>query len=1365
MCFYKYLQPVSDSRKLHLNIPVTVICEKKEGREETLWLRTDTSGVIIKDDKPQPWRKRLYMELSQQDGLVSPDEVIAVRNVAHWKGGSNNKSVVLTRRIFDYILNGPSELAFTVQRYIRCRGTQSSVYRIVWAEKESQCFAINIINDHKFSEVREDPAEEEALRTNKPLKDVPMFELAMRKASRMAKYFCVSSTNDPKHLRLPKIRGPPITEGVQAVKRITDHVQAQLPGIRFKSMTADFIKDAHGTWWFIRVMSFSSYYRVQIPRGIAEVEESVIQLPEILRSKYFRQALSALHNTTTENPAIPHCSLCNASCDFSARFKAELAEVMAKADTSDELLKALPDYRMTLHMAVETIYAMRQRGLSLTTWETAMAALRKSPVQACGFVVCSLCYRVYKQQLALSKVAIDMHKILNTTSSGVDDFQDDANPTASTVFGSAIIESTLRRIHQFEAEDCPTMSSSAGEKHSLSQYFPARGSDVDPTSMQMRLVFFFHELQDGGPDIAPTEFFLEYQLGQVISRLEFEGSKCHTPNRWQLCESRIHYVFAPIDNFIEYCMEKKMQIKMKTVEGEEFHGYTVVPFRPLMSASNRFGNSLLPECRTDYLIEVRTDLYGLLTLKLTLGLLVDPVPLSQVRELVRDADFLREDPAGIFWPPQSFCIKGMALPSEWIGALMPSEYISVIPMKSRAMLQRDKTGLGLLDRNSRRGSLQSVSSSRRFSLATTSEGRVSDSSSNPRAEKAESPKARSSAGKNLVGPLLVVKRVIFRVAGDVDDFPTLLLAHLLRYSNFLSLEDGFSPSWAQPAVMRLTRKYSCDRLFVDIRSLSVPALVVLGELLFVLLSNNLIDQSVQMNDLEDSISPYWLQDKADEWITVPRNYECLPIERTVWNRAIRRCQVARLCPAIRPNPSLYPKQNNNDDDGSDQGRDNAHRKNSFRVKMHSFLICDIFEALETMDIGYVDIAELRSLCKVLPSMDQLRVFRMPDNLNPIKIRESLHRDELHSLLTILETTHALSFEKAIHTLLESEVMRDALLQFDKIGCGENFTSCRFLEFLQLAESAVDAQRIFFNSDEEPTEHGFCLRHGKAELYLIDNICVQCSMEFRDQEQITDHNTPGILRAEQVNTGRGKNKASDVTSQNIKEDEEQREVADAVQGEKTGIGVRGPLSDFDVQSEDGEILEDGVLRSILEKLEAAEWHIVHREGTVGRASLQATINERKSSIGKSNRNSPRRSIRNSINPEFMFAAAENMNHLDRGQAMETERRCSSEKIRRKSPSKNRRAYVTVTKRKKKKRQLTKQRAAQILSSSKSVSSILREELFDRRGGPSMNKRMARSTGELLETITHVEEKRKELDRMVLGEIDEVKRRLSVMLANQ
>lgn len=160
LSFYKYLQPISaNGRSLRLNLPSTLVCERQDGHEETIWLRTDSHGNVTKESKTPSWRKKLFQELiasasgDDSDEAKSPESVhdgavIAVRTITHWKSASSNKSIVLTKRTFDSIVNPPSELSFCIQQYVRCRGSHASIYRVMWSERANKCCAVNITNEY-----------------------------------------------------------------------------------------------------------------------------------------------------------------------------------------------------------------------------------------------------------------------------------------------------------------------------------------------------------------------------------------------------------------------------------------------------------------------------------------------------------------------------------------------------------------------------------------------------------------------------------------------------------------------------------------------------------------------------------------------------------------------------------------------------------------------------------------------------------------------------------------------------------------------------------------------------------------------------------------------------------------------------------------------------------------------------------------------------------------------------------------------------------------------------------------------------------------------------------------------------------------
>ncbi|OWZ12923.1 hypothetical protein PHMEG_00013833 [Phytophthora megakarya] len=173
--FYKYLQPIgagesvptnddsntsapanhTSQKKLRVNLPLTVVCERNSAQEMVLWLRTDAQGNVIRDEKTPLWRKKLHNELLGPTGGSARnlsenqenDPVLAVRSVARWKNtnkSNGGSAVVLTRTTLDPVIAIPCELPICVQQFVRCRGSQPSVYRIFWCEQERKCFAVNL---------------------------------------------------------------------------------------------------------------------------------------------------------------------------------------------------------------------------------------------------------------------------------------------------------------------------------------------------------------------------------------------------------------------------------------------------------------------------------------------------------------------------------------------------------------------------------------------------------------------------------------------------------------------------------------------------------------------------------------------------------------------------------------------------------------------------------------------------------------------------------------------------------------------------------------------------------------------------------------------------------------------------------------------------------------------------------------------------------------------------------------------------------------------------------------------------------------------------------------------------------------------
>lgn len=177
-----------------MNLPLTVVAERPNGQEAVLWLETDASDCVARQDKAPVWRRKLYTDLlehakpslatapSREAVHHARETVLAVRTTPRWRpkqaggGGSNTansssnsssssvanaaaatpatatasgssrSTVVLTTETFDHVANVPSELPVSVQRFMRSRGLQASVYRVYWDESDSKSYAVNLLN-------------------------------------------------------------------------------------------------------------------------------------------------------------------------------------------------------------------------------------------------------------------------------------------------------------------------------------------------------------------------------------------------------------------------------------------------------------------------------------------------------------------------------------------------------------------------------------------------------------------------------------------------------------------------------------------------------------------------------------------------------------------------------------------------------------------------------------------------------------------------------------------------------------------------------------------------------------------------------------------------------------------------------------------------------------------------------------------------------------------------------------------------------------------------------------------------------------------------------------------------------------------
>ncbi|KAH7465730.1 uncharacterized protein KRP23_12269 [Phytophthora ramorum] len=1250
--FYKYLQPIgladgvgdnnggvsgnnNSHRKLRVNLPLTVVCERTNAQEMVLWLRTDAQGNVVREEKTPLWRKKLHNDLV---GVASPtaanpssshdnDPVLAVRSVARWKNSSisgGGSAVVLTRRTLDPVLAAPCELPICIQQFVHCRGSQASVYRIFWCEQERKCFAVNLTSSLKSTEAPEDvdgsanvPPAPTTTVSSSGLSASTMaamnaaFDAAMVTAAQVSRFYCVTVSPDARACaRWPKLRGAAIADGVQATSRVVEHVQLQLPTMRFHSMTVDFIKDTAGVWWLTRIVDFTASSCVEPPRDDVSfsTRDSAVLIPEALRTKSGRhepqmddassppRELILTHGEVANNaPNARICFLCGFTCELTAAFRNEL-QMMLKGQNGDEYKArstipidppAVDEYRMTLTMALDTIFLMRQRGVALPVWENAVSTVRKSLLRdVCDFPVCMLCYRIFQQQNRLQLIACELHSVLSPTTSSNDrpEVDDDltngsgagvgmATSAASGLSASQLLSTELRccqetpksilaPLEAYRTETIPPTLLLRGDSPEMrptwSVLTPMRGADVDPTATQLRLVFLFHELQDAGPDLVPTDFFLEYQLGQSVTRVQLEGSKRHTPNRWQLCEARVHYLCATLDAFSEFCSHKRLLIKMKAKRSsptrnqrlndgptgsesyekvetggddnlnkrdggdqngfrdkEEFFGYTLLSLRAVNTAAKWFGNSLQPESRTDFLLELHTASHGLLTLKLTVGLLVDPVPLGRLLTSPENTD-----------TAVTLATQGHAI----------------------------------------------------------------------------------------------------ALAMDIGDF---------------------------------------------------------------------------------------------------------------------------------------------------------------RAKSLALVLCELFEQMETLDNGYIEIAELRSLAKCLPEEEYLCG---EEQLDPeVGMRERLSHDNIVALAALVEQQRRLAGQTLLHSLMKSAVMADAVARFDRIG----YSEMSLEEFRELAAEALISQRkVFCAFLEEPkkSQDGFCLRHGFTELYATDSVCVLCASEYQvEKSSGKPTNSPEQSpEKEQLTTV-----ASNETGTRV---DVVRTARDAFSGERAlsgrDIGVDTLVRlDQDLDPETTRRASSPPRLERLSRLSSGKMVLHEGHTDAGHderpqrrralAARTATTREMVDSeldsmlgrlhaaertivIGETQVNERKQSMSGTRTRQSSTSASEAMQHSDLADLAKTAaRRATVVKEAGRSPDQSGHEKATKAKKRMKKRILKKTarrlKPTNPLPTSASLSKLLRMEFSDRK------RTMTTSASEtIIEKAVRVEEKRKQLDRLVLAEVQEVKRRLAKLL---
>ncbi|KAL8000388.1 hypothetical protein Plhal703r1_c22g0094721 [Plasmopara halstedii] len=254
--FFKYFQPIraqkSNVRKLRVNLPLTVICERSNGKERVLWLRTDASGNVSKEETTSLWRKKLSNELLSGTIPTESDPLLAIRCISRRKNSleSGGSAVLMTKSILEPIISAPCDVPTYFQQFVHCRGPSQASTASFGVTKHKNC---SLTPSETFERMDFDRTVTHLSVSTKN----ETLQAAMNKAAQLAQVYCVKiSPNEKTCARWPKLRGHLIAEGVEATVRIVEHVQIRLPYVRFHAMTVDFIKDMSGKWWLTRVVDF-----------------------------------------------------------------------------------------------------------------------------------------------------------------------------------------------------------------------------------------------------------------------------------------------------------------------------------------------------------------------------------------------------------------------------------------------------------------------------------------------------------------------------------------------------------------------------------------------------------------------------------------------------------------------------------------------------------------------------------------------------------------------------------------------------------------------------------------------------------------------------------------------------------------------------------------------------------------------------------------------------------------------------------------------------------------------------------------------------------------------------------------------------
>ncbi|OQR94567.1 hypothetical protein THRCLA_08145, partial [Thraustotheca clavata] len=1097
--FYKFLQPLGN-KQLKLNLPDTVIVEPSNTmREELLWLGTNENGIVVCLDRPINWKRKYIadmMMIREQPAQVdlshahfvpkAPQEkVVAVRKMYHSKPHEipSTLTIAIPMQYLERILNSDTKkMGAVYQKYVRCRGANAAYYRAVWIEGSQHPYALYTLNKAKYLEYSKQNVQD---------RDIDLYDDALDACEEIAKYYCASATSiHPSESASGLSYEPDLN-----TSKLRGFIhQCWIPSIHFDAMEVDFIKDIDGKWWFLQVKSFHYVLRGNFIPEINDENDSLVSIPKQLTQRYKLPTKNSKPCVTLHSSML--CFLCHSTFQLSVHDLEALGLVMDE-DDGMKMATNSSGYIMSFKMIVDTISALRQRGIYMTVWEASLAlqrGLSQQLVLSNECRVCFICYQIYKHQLRVTATAKAIHDFFHA---------DPEHPPQPIVR----IDSIVQHIKEYRREHYPHDFSFSEQILNKVRLHAVRGHEVDPSSNHFCICIFFHELQDVTlREAQATDYLLEYQLGQAFCKLSFEGPKFHSIHRWQLCETRMHYVLATADAFIEYCNEAKIEIKLKSKSGE-FEGHTFLSLKPLLLAAQMVMKSdeeqdevnhntrqrfVFPKnCSCDVLLHVRTNVLGLLKLKITLGLIACQDEFSNYRGAIENMHFIQESNA--YWPQLSYFKPSVVLPIEWMTLLTSSEFVTHASTVQNAGVLRNDAAI------------------EKVALGTLALPPIPE----PKKEENTTENIRNY-DRALAPPIVTVRNLVFRIAGPVDTFPALLLGHLLRAVNYGKLSYSHPSVWRENATLELCTNYTIDTIFLGLvkdKPSRLEPLAVFAELLLLLLSMKRIPRMLSLKALEATFTPYWLQRTSNIMeplnSTMDNENSVLLSKRIIWNRAIRRCQLVGFG---NPKHSFLARM---EWPGHIPATQILHCKRSLRTRQRLLAYVQMFELVECNDSGYIDIGEFRCLPQSIGSGARLlrkrhttftdRSFIDPSELmisSPSERRISIEisDEELSNSSKPQASMHLLqawddrlfnhvitSFESILSICVHSKQFQAAFTHFDQYGSG----GFAFQDFWSMAENA-----LLDKCDLKPVQ-GFCLRHGLTEFHASDYICILCDLDYVD----------------------------------------------------------------------------------------------------------------------------------------------------------------------------------------------------------------------------------------------------------------------------